>query len=171
MHRFCHTVGIAMAIATLCATPRRMVAQSASSSTAAEALSVTPITSLDAYRDARSSIALNLNRPLSEADGELVVLAGTMDVSALVVMLGTTITITPRTFELPGGESQLSVLRKVRGQFIAIGSFPLRIRRAGGFVRMSVTSVPFALESASAPARFTTRMQWTLNAGLSVRLW
>jgi hypothetical protein len=39
------------------------------------------------------------------------------------------------------------------------------------FARSSVTAVPFSIDSLAPAPRATTRMQWTLNSGLSLHLW
>ena len=86
--------------------PCRATSQEAGSNGATPTpLSVSPRTSLEAYRSARQSIELTLNRQLIAGDGELVLLVGTMDVTQLTTRSGTTLTIEPGAFPLPSGES------------------------------------------------------------------
>ena len=101
-------------------------------------LSVSPRTSLEAYRSARQSIELTLNRELTTADGELVLIVGTMDVTQLTTRSGTTLTIEPGAFPLPSGESQLTILSRTGRTWTTIASMPIRILGVAGFVRTSM---------------------------------
>ncbi len=99
----------------------------------AEPLAIRPALSLDRLRSGREPIDLLLNRPLLASDGTLVILAGTVDVTALTVVRGTTVSIVPGAFPLDGGDAPLTVLLKRDGRFTGLGTFPLHIQFAGGF--------------------------------------
>lgn len=70
---------------------------------------------------------------MSAADGTLVLIFGATDLSALTLVAGTTVTVTPGAFAVPSGPQQLAVVLRRGDQFVPLATFPLRIRFAGGF--------------------------------------
>lgn len=105
-------------------------------------LSIAPASDPTQFRSGRAPLTLTLSRPLAASDGELVVLAGDMDVTALVTVRGTSLLLTPGPFPLPAGESELVLylVRDRRAQaWTPIASIPLRVARAGGFSKALTT--------------------------------
>jgi hypothetical protein len=131
-----HTALVAIALLSLVALPTD-AQETGGASSAPPPLSVSPATSLEDYRGARQAIALTLSRELLSTDGELVVLVGTMDVTQLTSRSGTALTIEPGAFPLPSGESQIVVLTRSGRTWNTVGTIPVRILGAAGFVRTS----------------------------------
>ena len=111
-------------------------AQAAADVPAALAVSAPP--ALSEYRDAHRPIELRLSRPLHTSDGMLVILAGSVDVTALVSRTETLLTIVPGVFALPAGESQITVMTHAFGHWTTVATFPIRVLSAAGFVRSSI---------------------------------
>ncbi len=140
-----YTACVALAFGALGAVPAAIAAQATADAKPTAAvraaadttapLSISVNGTLDAFRDRRAAIDFTLSRPLTPADGELVVLVGTNDVSLLMTVHGTRATLEPGLFPLPVGESPLQLLRFVNGEWITVGMFTVRVRGLGGFSR------------------------------------
>ena len=90
-----------------------------------------------ALRDGRAEFVLDLTRPLVEGDGELVVIAGTLDLSALITRRGAQVIVSPGAFRLSAGSTTVRVMLRHGEQFSALGTVSLQVPHAGGFTRMS----------------------------------
>lgn len=111
-------------------------AQAAADSAVTLSVNIPPV--LAEYHGAHRPIELKLNRTPNVSDGELVILAGSTDVTALVSRSGPRLTIIPGVFALPAGESQITVMTHVRGRWTTVATFPIRVLSAAGFVRSLV---------------------------------
>jgi hypothetical protein len=83
-------------------------------------------------------LQFTLNRPLSGADGSLIVVVGGIDVTALVDIEGTRLVYRPAVARLPAGESPVVLYVKREGRWSELSRTTLRVSHAGGFERIVV---------------------------------
>lgn len=143
-----------------------------------DALVVTATSPMEQFRHARSPIVLSLSRPRRASDGELVFLAGDVDVSVLAVFSERTVTLEFGMFALASGESRLRIFRKWNGTWTPLADFPLRVARAGGIEKAAATpsleinSAGLLADGSSerASPRGDRRQELALNAALQAAI-
>lgn len=85
-------------------------------------------------------LVLTLSRPMAPEDGQLALVLGMTDLTALIERRGTTVRYTPDLLPLPPGDTELSVhLVGSEGQWQEVARFPLRVRRAGNIETLALT--------------------------------
>jgi hypothetical protein len=97
-------------------------------------LAVTPRWATDAFVGARTTLELELSRPLDGPRERLAVVIGTLDVSALVLVRGDRARYRPVAARLPSGANEVITYLVTReGEWREVGRAPLRVRSATGF--------------------------------------
>lgn len=111
----------------------------AAAATAAD-LALTPGWQTDDWLPRSASVELALSRPPSGPEGQLRVFLGTVDVTDLFVVDGTTLRTRPDAAALPAGQHELVVqLAPPEGEWRELGRFQLKILHPGGFQQAEVT--------------------------------
>lgn len=106
---------------------------------AATDLSIAPRWAADRFVGGRTTLELELSRPLTSSDERLAVLIGSLDVSALLEVRGTRVRYRPTAARLPSGETEVVAYRVDRaGGWSEVGRAPLRVLTRGGLERGGV---------------------------------
>ncbi len=143
-----------------------------------DSLIVTAVSPMAQLRPSRAPIVLALSRPLRPGDGELVFLAGNVDVTALATASATasehTVTLDFGLFALASGESRLRVFSKSGAAWTLLAEFPLRVARplgiekAGATPSLEINSAGLVADGASDPSALPgdRRQELALNGAL-----
>src|SRR5690349_3730512 len=130
-------IGLVAVPATLAAQPPAQAAAGAVAAASAP-LTVTAAFPPDQYVSRHAPIALALSRPLVSDDGDVAVVVGSADVTALFERQGTRLVYRSRSVALPSGEHEVTVYRVRGGQWAELARFPLKVLSVAGFTKSSV---------------------------------
>ena len=89
------------------------------------------------YLSPRAEVVFSLNRPLTPSDGEIVVLIGGVDVSALLDRGSQRLVYRPGVAALPAGTTDIVVYQKRGAAWIELRRLAVRVLNAAGFSRAS----------------------------------
>jgi hypothetical protein len=82
---------------------------------------------------------LTLNRPLGTDDGDVAVVVGSVDLTAMFVREGARLVYRSRSVALPSGDQQVTVYQVRGGRWAELARFPLKVLTAGGFTKSSLS--------------------------------
>jgi hypothetical protein len=101
-------------------------------------LSVTAGFSADRFVTRHATLELTLNRPLTTEDGEVAVVVGSVDLTAMFAKEGTRLVYRSRSVSLPSGDQQVTVYQVRGGKWAELARFPVKVLSAGGFTKSSL---------------------------------
>jgi hypothetical protein len=82
-------------------------------------------------------IRVTLSRPLRSDEGDLALVVGDMDVTAVSERTGSSITYRPAALALPSGETEAVVYRRAAGRWTEIRRFPMHVVQATGLAGLA----------------------------------
>jgi hypothetical protein len=106
---------------------------------ATPALSVTPGFSGDQYVSRHAPLELTLNRPLTSEDGDVAVVVGSVDLTAMFAKEGARLVYRSRAVALPSGEQQVTVYQVRGGKWAELARFPVKVLSVAGFTKSSMS--------------------------------
>ncbi len=105
--------------------------------TSPDGLSVTVRVDTTRFLSATTPIEVALSRPLTTADGELVLVVGGTDVTALAERTPLALTYRPSVEPLPAGTTAVVIYRQVGSHWTEVTRTTIKVLTAGGFRRVS----------------------------------